>query len=313
MIFGELIATSTQRLSDAGCASPQWDAEALVMHAFGLTRTDLIFARRDEVPDGPAFAELERLLARREAREPLQHILGTAPMMGLELQVGPGVFVPRPETELLAQWAIDQARGLIEAGVRNPKIVDFCTGSGALALAIADAVPETRVIGVELDPKAFEWAQDNLSMMQKQWGSGSLGNLRDVRIISGDVTDLGLLTGSQDQTKSCDLADWIGLVDIVVSNPPYVPESTEVSAEVRVDPHHAVFGGDDGLEVIRPMMKLVNMLLRDGGVVGIEHDDDSGDDMIRLLGETWGYESVECHPDLAGRDRFSTATKRATE
>lgn len=299
MIFAELIADSARRLADAGCASPQWDAEALIVHAFGISRTDLVFARRYEVRDDSKLAALESMLVRREAREPLQHIVGRAPMMGLELQVGPGVFIPRPETELLADWAITRAQALIASGVPRPKIVDFCTGSGALALAIADAVPSAQVIGVELDPKAFDWAQRNLAMVQRQWGSGD----RAVRIIRGDVTDARLLTDSPE------LRQWVGKVDIVVSNPPYVAEATEVSPEVRLDPHHAVFGGDDGLDVIRPMMSLVDSLLHDGGVVGIEHDDDSGAEVVHLLSTQWGYNEARCHKDFAGRDRFSTATK----
>ncbi|QXA53946.1 peptide chain release factor N(5)-glutamine methyltransferase [Corynebacterium freneyi] len=301
-------------LADAGCASPQADAEQLMMHVSGRSRTDLILSRRDPVAaDDPLVAELPALVVRRAAREPLQHILGTAPMGRLELAVGPGVFVPRPETELLAEWCItalgdvglddDPHRRKAGAPAGNgPVVVDLCTGSGALALAIADRVPAASVTGVELDPVAAEWARRNLDSCRELWAGEATPRTGAVRIIAGDVTDPGLVDGAD-----APLADLRGRVDLVVSNPPYVPLATYVDAEVRHDPHHAVFGGDDGLDVIRPMLNIVRELLAPGGAVAIEHDDDSGADVSELLAGTGFCRDIEVHRDLAGRDRFTTA------
>lgn len=291
--LGELFRYARRTLNDAALASPDADARALFAAATNAGPADIIFRGDESYPDEAARTQLAEMLARRVAREPLQHILGTAPMMSLELQVGPGVFVPRPETELLAQWAIDQARELVASDVVKPKIVDLCTGSGALALAIAEAVPEVDVVAVELSEQARTWAAKNIEI----YGDGR------VRLIAGDVTSVQLIG------DGAELADWVGKTDIVVSNPPYVPEGTEVDPEVRADPHSAVFGGDDGLDVIRPMMNLVDALARPGAVIGIEHDDCSGEDVSSLLRQTWHYSDVEVHRDFAGRDRFTVARK----
>lgn len=291
--LGELFRYARRTLDDAALASPDADARALFAAAVNAGPADIIFRGDEPYTDEAGRKHLAEMLARRVAREPLQHIIGTAPMMSLELQVGPGVFVPRPETELLAQWAIDRARELVASGVVKPKIVDLCTGSGALALAIADAVPEADVVAVELSERARAWAAKNI----ETYGNGR------VHLVSGDVTDVQLIDDGGE------LADWVGETDIVVSNPPYVPEDTEVDPEVRADPHSAVFGGDDGLDVIRPMINLVDALVRPGGVIGIEHDDSSGSDVSSLLKETWDYADVEVRRDFAGRDRFTVGRK----
>nr|WP_120491349.1 peptide chain release factor N(5)-glutamine methyltransferase [Corynebacterium lactis] len=295
--LGELLRYVRTSLSDAGIASPEADARAIFGAATSMGPVDVIFRGDQEYSDEAGRTRLSEMLRRRLGREPLQHILGTAPMLGLELAVGPGVFVPRPETELLAQWAIDEARKLVEGGVGKPRIVDLCTGSGALALAIADAVPESEILAVELSEEALVWTRTNLVDCQARWGG------EWVSLVHGDVTDLAALRADEA------LATWWGRTDIVVSNPPYVPDDAEVSAEVLADPHTAVFGGSDGLDVIRPMMNVVDGLLRDGGVVGIEHDDSSGADMARLLGADWNYNAVAVQPDLAGRDRFTVGVK----
>lgn len=297
--LGELFRYARTVLDDAALASPDADARALFAAATDAGPADIIFRGDEPYTDTAGRARLAQMLARRVAREPLQHILGTAPMMSLELKVGPGVFVPRPETELLAQWAIDRARELVASDVVKhgdvvkPKVVDLCTGSGALALAIADAVPEAQVVAVELSAAARKWAEQNIAA----YGDGR------VRLLAGDVTDRELI-GADGA-----LAQWVGQTDIVVSNPPYMPEATEVDPEVRADPHDAVFGGDDGLDVIRPMMNLVDGLVRPGGFVGIEHDDSSGGDVSALLADTWHYADVRVHQDFAGRDRFTVARK----
>ncbi|MFD5867367.1 peptide chain release factor N(5)-glutamine methyltransferase [Corynebacterium sp. NPDC060344] len=316
---GSILSATAAALSEAGCPSPQADAEQLVMHAGGLSRTDMIFARRDPVgPGDPLLTELPPLVARRAAREPLQHILGTAPMGRLDLAVGPGVFVPRPETELVAQWCVDElGKDLLDDAPdrrkapqptgAGPVVVDLCTGSGALALAIADQIPAASVTGVELDPVALDWARRNLATCREMWAGERGARKGEVRLVGGDVTDPALVG------EASMLADLRGRADLVVSNPPYVPLATDVDAEVRHDPHHAVFGGDDGLDVIRPMMNTVRALLKPGGIVAIEHDDDSGADMTALLAGTGIFHGIEVHRDLAGRDRFTTARRRSTD
>ncbi|WJY99565.1 Release factor glutamine methyltransferase [Corynebacterium hansenii] len=290
-----------------------------MMHVSGRSRTDLVLSRRDPVgPGDPLLADLPALVDRRVAREPLQHILGTAPMGRLELAVGPGVFVPRPETELLAEWCIGflgktplddapERREADGAGKPGPVVVDLCTGSGALALAIADAVPAASVTGVELDPAALEWARRNAAACRELWAGERAPRTGGVRVIAGDVTDPALVADGGA------LADLRGRVDLVVSNPPYVPLAADVGPEVRHDPHHAVFGGDDGLDVIRPMMNNVLALLKPGGAVAIEHDDDSGADMTELFAGTGILRDIGVHRDLAGRDRFTVARRGAAE
>lgn len=290
---GELFRATRKALDDAALDSPDADARALFSAATGLNQSDIVFGRDGLYADESGRARLSELLARRISREPLQHILGTAPMMGLELAVGPGVFVPRPETELLAQWAIDGARELVTAGYTSPKIVDLCTGSGALALAVADAVSQVQVVAVERSESARWWAAKNIA---------AFGQNR-VRLVAGDVTDADRVA------TSSELADWVGKVDIVVSNPPYVPDDAAVDPEVLADPRSAVFGGPDGLTVIRPMMNLVDRLLAPNGVVGIEHDESSGADVSTLLTDRWHYADVTVHRDFAQRDRFTTGRK----
>lgn len=281
------------RFAEAGIDSAEHDATELVLSATGMSRTDFFFARRERASDSTALQRLEAFASRRASREPLQHILGTAPMMGLELMVGEGVFVPRPETEILAAWAIDRLREFQSAGVSSPKAVDLCTGSGALALSLADACPQAQLVGVEIDDAALGWARKNVAKLQKSWSPQ-----RTVRLIGGDATEADVLLG-----------DWARQVHVLVSNPPYVPLSTEVSPEVRQDPHHAVFGGDDGLDVIRPLIAVSSTLLVDGGWVGLEHDDDSGSGVAELFALDGTFHNIQVRRDLAGRDRFTIAQR----
>ncbi|MEJ2865420.1 peptide chain release factor N(5)-glutamine methyltransferase [Actinomycetospora flava] len=269
MSLRELLARTTARLADAGVASPRADAELLVAHVLGVPRGRLLLA------DPPADeTELDALVARRAAREPLQHLLGTAVLGPVEVAVGPGVFVPRPETEILLEWALGQPAGVV---------VDLCTGTGALALALAHERPGAVVHAVEADPGALAWTRRNLE--------GSTVVLHEA-----DVTAPGVL------------ADLYGTVDLVVCNPPYVPEGLAVPPEVDADPHGAVFAGRDGLAVIRPVAALADRLLRPGGALGIEHDDSHPAAVREVLTEA-GFAEVTTLLDLTGRPRVATARR----
>ena len=275
-----LLREAAARLRAAGVASPEHDAAELLAHVLGITRAQLALVT--DVASGRA-QRYDALLIRRAAREPLQHLLGAAWFRHVEVAVGPGVFVPRPETELLAGWAIEQAAGLVATG-SAPVVVDLCTGSGVIAKSIANEVPQARVFAVELDPPAHAWAERNLA------GTG-------VELRLGDLA-----------TAFDDLA---GRVDVLVSNPPYVPLKAweSVAAEARDhDPYLALFSGDDGLDAIRAIARRGLVLLRPGGVVGVEHADVQGESAPAVFSRG-GWEQVRDHRDLAGRARFATARR----
>ena len=263
------------RLRDAGVASPERDADLLLAHVL-----DVALGRLPLVDDlgSPEQEAYDALVARRAAREPLQHLTGTAAFRHVELAVGPGVFVPRPETELLAGWAIDHLLTL-----ERSVVVDLCTGSGAIARAIADEVPGADVHAVELDEGALAWAERNLA------GTG-------VDLRHGDLATA--------------FDDLVGTVDVVVCNPPYIPlEAWEsVAAEARDhDPHLALFSGQDGLDAIRVLERRAAQLLRPGGVVGAEHADVQGESAPGVFSATARWTDVTDHRDLAGRPRYVTA------
>ncbi|MCI2239297.1 peptide chain release factor N(5)-glutamine methyltransferase [Paenibacillus sp. TRM 82003] len=279
----ELVGRAEAELAAAGVQSPRVDAEVLLAHALGVERSRLgvLAALGSPVEPGP-FADL---VAQRAQRVPLQHLTGRAPFRSLELAVGPGVFVPRPETELVAQFAVDEAARLAASGAR-PVVVDLCTGSGAIALAVAVEVPAARVHAVELDPMAHAWARRN---------ADDLGPGLDLRL--GDAASA--------------FGDLDGEVDVVVSNPPYVPPGA-VPQEVEVarhDPELALYGGgEDGLQVPRRVVAAAARLLRPGGLVVVEHAEVQEDGARRLLaGPAW--RQVEGHRDLTGRPRCTSARR----
>jgi release factor glutamine methyltransferase len=274
------VSDAVYRLTRAGVASPRTDAELLAAHVLGVERSRLWLVR--EFTDDQLVA-YRKLIDRRAARVPLQYLLGTAPMGPIEVEVGPGVFIPRPETELLYEWAVAQVRTL-----RAPVVVDLCTGTAALALAIAHTRPDAEVHAVELDPRALRWAQRNA---ERRAAAGDT----PVTLHSGDVTAPGVL------------AEQSGEVDLVVANPPYIPADAGLAPEVaRHDPHLALFSGPDGLDVIRGMIPTVARLLKPGAAVGIEHDDSHGDAVASLL-SAHGFTEVVAHDDLAGKPRYVTA------
>jgi release factor glutamine methyltransferase len=281
----ELLATAVADLTAAGVGSPRVDAELLLADVLGVSRPLLALA--PSVSDGDADV-FRALVARRVGRQPLQHILGVAPFRFLELEVGPGVFVPRPETELLVDAVLPDL--LTRSATTRPVVVDLCAGSGAIALSIACELPAADVTAVELDPQALVWLRRNAANV-----AGLTGD--EIAIQAGDVRDPGLLRHLH------------GSVDAVLSNPPYVPDGTPVEPEVAADPAGAVFAGADGLDLIPAVISQAAGLLRFGGQFVVEHDDTHGDLVPGLLRADGRWTDVEVHHDLTGRARFSTAIR----
>ncbi|MGY1622210.1 peptide chain release factor N(5)-glutamine methyltransferase [Geodermatophilus sp. SYSU D00965] len=279
------MADAVRRLADAGVESPRVDAELLLAHVLGVTRTGLLTL--GDVP-ADATGRFAGLLDQRASRVPLQHLTGRAPFRHLELAVGPGVFVPRPETEQLVEWALDRV-----AGTPEPVVVDLGSGSGAIALSIAHEHPGARVTAVERDAGAIEWTRHNAAVR------AAAGDT-PVEVLPGDMTDPGPLTALD------------GAVDLVVSNPPYVPDGARVPREVADhDPPLALWGGPDGLDVVRGLLVTAARLLRPGGWIGIEHADEQGTALPAVVRANGGFTDVTDHPDLAGRPRFTTARRAA--
>lgn len=265
----QALVDATQRLAAAGVASPRVDAELLLAHCLGVERSRL------STVDGPVPPEFARAVQRRSTREPLQYIVGSAAFRYIDVAVGPGVFVPRPETELLVDAVLPV---LAPAAI----VVDLCAGSGALAVAIAHEVPGAQVYAVERSPAALPWLRRNATRTS-------------VTVVEGDVTNPLLL------------GELSGRVDAVVSNPPYVPAGTPVEPEVRADPAEAVFAGADGLALIPAVIERAAALLRPGGVLAIEHDETQAQAVPALLRDGW--RDVADHRDLAGRPRYTTAVR----
>ncbi len=275
-------------LEKAGVPSARVDAELLASHIVGVERGRLGLVPLVEPEVVEAYL---KTVEQRAKRIPLQYITGTTALGNIDVEVGPGVFVPRPETELLLGWALAFLEGV---DTRPPVVLDLCTGSGALALAIANARPDALVHAVELDPSALAWARRNADLRAE------LGDTA-ITLHHGDVTDRALLT------------DLDGRVDVIVSNPPYIPEGADLEPEVLDhDPHLALFGGADGLSVIEPMIGTIARLLRVGGGVGVEHDDSHGNKVAALFERRRVFTDVVEHPDLSGRPRFVVASRAAS-
>ena len=309
----QLLKWAFEELADAGVASPQADAEVLLAHALGVDRGELrrLVVLGREVPDDAADA-FTLLVSRRAAREPLQHLTGTAAFRHLELAVGPGVFVPRPETEEVAQVAIDEAAKIV--GERESAVVvDLCTGTGAIALAVATEVPGTRVHAVELDKDAHAWAERNVDAVSAAvagLGTGTTPQAapeRVVRLVKGDARTA--LYGID------------GLADVVVSNPPYVPsDAVPVDPEVAEhDPAVALYGlGPDGLEVPRGITDAAARLLRPGGLYVMEHAEvqaEAARTMVAAARDADGqpvFGVPETRKDLTGRPRMVVARRTAS-
>ncbi|WP_136192854.1 peptide chain release factor N(5)-glutamine methyltransferase [Actinomyces procaprae] len=277
-----LVREAGQALARAGVASPDVDARQLAEHLLG---GPVLLA--DGAPEGFAAA-YEALVERRAAREPLQHILGTMWFRGLELTCRPGVFIVRPETEVVAGAAIEAARAVAAEEGRGPVVVDLCTGSGAIAAAVAEEVPGARVWAVEADTTAVALARENCEHLAPG----------KVAIIRGDVTDPAVL------------AELDGRVDVVVSNPPYVPAGEVEDVETAgYDPDLALYGGGgDGLCLPRAVVERAGALLRPGGVLVMEHDPSQAAP-LRAASREAGFAKATTGVDLTGRGRFLRAVR----
>lgn len=274
------IIAATATLAQAGIDSARTDAELLAAHVAGTERGRLGLL---DAPEPGFFDLFGRAVAARARRIPLQHITGVAAFGPVLLHVGPGVFIPRPETEALLEWALSQPLP------RTAVIVDLCTGSGALAIALASQRPEALVIAVDDDADALDYARRNAMHTT-------------VQLVCGDVTDVGMLS------------ELVGSVDLVVANPPYLPAGSALDPEVaRHDPAHALFGGPDGMAVIGPLVANAARWLKPGGLLAVEHDETTAEATAEVINATGVFGDVTAHHDLTGRPRFVTARATGAE
>ena len=284
MTITDLLDRATETLSRAGIRNARVDAELLLGHVLQLSRGAL---QARAITGTALLSDAEtavwELVERRASREPLQHITGRAPFRQLELAVGPGAFVPRPETEFVAQFAIDALQATASAA---PIGVDLGMGTGAIALAMATEVPHATVYGVEVSPRAFVWARQNF----REVGAA---NAHPVFV---DLADA--------------LPELDGTVDVVISNPPYIPlGAIPRDPEVRLfDPEIALYGGEDGMDVVRQVSATAQRLLRRGGTLVLEHGELQAAPIAELLTHD-GWTAVAHHRDLLGRDRATTALR----
>jgi release factor glutamine methyltransferase len=284
MLLRELVEHAANRFEEAGIDSASVDAELLAGHVLGLSRggvqSEII--RGAEIADADA-EKLTELYGRRLSREPLQHITGKAYFRNLELKVGKGVFVPRPETEFVAQLAIDALRSI---AAESPLAVDLGTGSGAIALAMATEVSNAKIYAVEKSADAVAYTSLNFDT----YGSPN------ATLIQGDLADA--------------FAELDGQVSVVASNPPYIP-SASVPRDIEVklhDPDLALYGGEDGMQVMHLVSATAKRLLHSGGTLVVEHADSQATQVSQLLLAD-GWRQVRSHKDLTGRDRAVTAIK----
>lgn len=276
-------------LSKAGIRNADVDVELLLGHVLGLSRGQVqAKAVTDAALDPEQQLAVLEAVERRAAREPLQHITGRAPFRALGLAVGPGVFVPRPETESVAQVAIDS---LLAVPSEAPRAIDLGTGSGAIAIAMATEVPHAQVVAVENSSRAFIWARQNAREL-----AGS-----NLRLIFADLAEL---------PAELDGEPFDGTFDVVVSNPPYIPlGAIPRDPEVRLhDPEVALYGGLDGLDVVRAISSRAATLLRSGGTLVLEHGELQGAAIRELLAAD-GWRAAATYRDLLGRDRTTTALR----
>lgn len=282
MLISEVLEGATDKLSEAGVLSPSVDAELIGCFILGVSRSDLqmLIVTEQDFPSDKTESFAAAIL-RRVAREPLQHITGSAAFRHLELEVGPGVFTPRPETELVVGLAMSKIQDVAE-----PMILDLCSGSGAIAISFATEVENSTVFGVEKSKEAFSYLTRNF----QKYGL-DIGRLRNEDLVSA-------------------FSEFLGQFDLVISNPPYIPDNAiPIDIEVQLhEPALSLYGGEDGLNVIRLISKRALELLKSGGALVLEHADSQAQAIIELLLKD-GWVEVESATDLAGKDRMISAQK----
>ncbi|WP_181778632.1 MULTISPECIES: peptide chain release factor N(5)-glutamine methyltransferase [Brevibacterium] len=284
-------------LAKGGVASPETDASALLAHAWGIEVRELSRRRlfAEAVP-AAVLTDFAELIARRGTRVPLQHLTGSAAFRRLDLLVGPGVFVPRPETELLVTELLAELERLDERldrdGDSAPFVIDLCSGSGAIALSVAHEHPRVRVLGIEREPAALEWSLRNRERVAV--GAST------VDFVRGDAT---AVVGDRPDLRSS--------ADVVVTNPPYVPDDAR-PREPEVadhDPAAALYGGAGGLEIPALIIDQAEKLLRPGGLLLMEHGEEQGAGVRELIAATASLRGARTAQDYTGRDRFTVARR----
>lgn len=295
----DVLVDAERRLARAEVPSPRFDAESLLAFVLGVPRTKLFLHDTLDRADASKF---ERLIIRRLSREPLQHIVGETGFRNLTLKVGKGVFVPRPETEVVVEAALRELRHLPTDAHGRRIVIDMCAGSGAIALSIASEEPGTDVLAVELSADATAWLQRNVD--ENAAALAAVGSR--ISVVNADVATVG--HGLFDQLA--------GQISLVVSNPPYIPERMvprDPEAAVH-DPSLALYGGTDGLDVIRQVAAAAARMLPVGGVLVVEHADVQGPEahngVPKLLMDA-GWDDVIDLQDFNGKPRFTRATRAA--
>lgn len=277
-----ILKVAKSQLNESGISDV--DSEILLSHVLGLSRMDLhnsvlVQNTVNALSDSDVIEEqFFMLLDRRLNHEPVQYLTGVAPFRYLEIEVGPGVLVPRPESELLVDAVLAHIKNL-----PSPvSVIDLGAGSGALALAIASEAPDTRVIAVEKSPEAIYWLKKNVAV-----------HATNVRVVEGDVCDV--LLGIK--------------CDVVIANPPYIPDSQSLPRDVvGFEPHVALFGGPTGMELPAIFIAAASRLLKCGGVLVIEHTEEQG---IAIAGKlALDFEDIALHDDLVGRPRWTSAVRK---
>ena len=289
MAAADVIRDAAVQLREAGIETPEHDAKLLLAEAAGveLRDVDKALLMGEELGTAEQLARFQSMLARRAKREPLQYITGHAPFRYLDLKVGLGVFIPRPETETVVQSGLDW---LTEHGMIHPRVVDLCAGSGAIGLSVVSEVPGSQVWAVELSPNTAEWTNKNLAETAKRYPS----------IASNYQLEIA------DATSLATLAQLDGTIDIVITNPPYVPESdVPEQPEVRVwDPELALYGGSmDGTLIPERIIERAYRLLKPGGALVMEHDVTQGDRLVAYA-KAAGFTTASTGRDWTGRDRY---------
>lgn len=282
----QLVDGATAVLTEAGVPSPRHDALALAAHALGIAHLELALA---PPVTAELVARLTELLERRRRREPLQQIVGSTVFRYVTLQMAPQVFVPRPETEVVAGAAIEEVQRLVDAGEQHPLVLDLCCGSGAIAASV-DSETGARVVAVDASPEAVELTRVNLAAVGKP----------GVRVELGDVQDDALL------------ADLEGQVAVLVANPPYIPpDAVPIDPEVRDhDPDLALYGGGaDGLSLPAAVVQAATRLLRLGGLLVMEHAESQGEGTRALAEQAGGFAEIATETDFTGRDRYLRARR----